>query len=252
MRNALPCVGLIVIGGSLSFIIAPDEPAAPAADSSLKRGLPTIVLDPGHGGRDDGAIAHGLVEKEMTLDVALRTERLLQSFGFPTALTRRNDTHLSLEQRASFANSFPHSVFVSLHFDKAHHLPASGVETFYARSKVQPENSWTWVGFFNQTETQPLDNGETLAGYIQAALVSRTDANNRGIKARDLYVVRHVRAPAVLVEGGFLSNAFDARLVGTPEYRDRLAAAVCEGVLRFQRAQPRPDTTPPRLARVAP
>lgn len=253
MENAMPCVGLVVLAGCLTFVIAPDE--QPSMDSrisvALDPALPTIVIDPGHGGRDAGAKANGLVEKEVTLDLALRVERLLKTFGFKTKLTRRDDTYLTLQERAAIANQVEHSFFVSLHFNKSSPA-ASGVETYYATEKVSPEAAWSWVGYFNKSGPPAgVDNGETLAGYLQTALVNRTETGNRGIKARELYVVRHTRAPAVLIEAGFLSNPFDARLIGAPEYRDRLAAAIVEGIIQFHKTQPRPKP-PTQLVKAAP
>jgi N-acetylmuramoyl-L-alanine amidase len=249
MHSAMPCVGLVVLAGCLSFVIAPDE--EPSLESKITSAvipsLLTVVIDPGHGGFDDGARANGLTEQDLTLDVGLRVEKLLQTFGFPTVLTRRGNQHVSLEERAAIANRVEHSIFVSIHFNQGH-TSASGVETFYASEKLTPESAWNWIGFFHKPEREDADNGEALAGYIQTALVTRMESANRGIKARELYVVRHVRAPAVLIEGGFLSNPFDARLLGNPEYRDRLAAAVVEGVISFQKVQPRPQPQFPRLA----
>jgi len=242
MQNTMPCVGLVVLAGCLTFVIAPNE--EPPIDNRIAAmtdgALPTIVIDPGHGGRDDGARAHGLVEKELTLDLAFRVQRLLQSSGFKTALTRTDDTYLTLPDRVARANEIEHSFFVSLHFNKASNPTASGVETFYASEKVVPEAAWTWVGYFSKPEAPAgADSGETLAGYVQAALVNRTDSANRGIAGRELYVVRHTRAPAVLVEGGFISNPFDAQLIGTPEYRERLAASIADGVIEYHKTLPR-------------
>lgn len=250
MKNSMPCVGLVVLAGCLTFVIAPDDEPASARLAEAVGTLPTIIIDPGHGGRDDGAKSHGLVEKEVTLDVALRLEKVLQSFGFPTVMTRRDDSHVGLDERTALANRIDHSVFVSIHFNESSASSASGVETFYAREKIPPENAWTWVGFFSNPEVPDSDNGEGLAGYIQTALAERTDATNRGIRGRPLYVVRHVRAPAVLVEGGFLSNGFEARLLSNSEYRDRLASAIAEGLMRFEKAKPRTDH-PTQLARLA-
>lgn len=249
VKNAMPCVGLVVLAGCLTFIVAPDEEATEESRLAAALGsLPTVVIDPGHGGMDDGARSHGLKEKEVSLDLALRVEKTLKTFGFPTVLTRRDDTYVSLAERAAVANKIENAVFVSIHFNHSRNAAATGVETFYATEKVPPESAWTWVGFFTKPEDEPTDNGEDLAGYIQAALVSRTDAENRGIKKRPLYVVRHTRCPAVLVEGGFLNNPLDARLLGNGEYLDRLAKAIAEGVLTFQKNRPRPAPAPSKMA----
>lgn len=253
MQNTMPCVGLVVLAGCLTFVITPDE--EPSLDSriaaAIDPALPTVVIDAGHGGRDEGAKSHGLVEKDLTLDLAFRLQRQLQTLGFKTVLTRDDDSYVTLPERAAIANQIEHSFFVSLHFNQSGNSNASGVETYYATEKVPPEAAWTWVGYFAKPAPPPgSDNGENFAGYIQAALVNRTDATNRGIKARELYVVRHTRAPAVLVEGGFMSNPFDARLIATPEYRDRLSASIVEGVIQYQKTQPRREP-PTQLARSA-
>ena len=83
-------------------------------------------------------------------------------------------------------------------------------------------------------------------------MLNRTEAGNRGIKPQALYVVRHTRAPAVLVEGGFISNPFEARLIATPEYRERLAGAIAEGVTEYAKTMPPPPKPPTQLAKAAP
>jgi N-acetylmuramoyl-L-alanine amidase len=250
MRNAMPCVGLVVLGGCLTFIVAPDEQPFFDSPQALRAAFPTVVIDPGHGGRDDGARGNGLVEKQLTLDVAGRTEALLKQFGFQTVLTRTDDAYVPLAERASIANRIDNSIFVSIHFN--HASAGAGIETFYASEKVPPENAWTWVGFFSKPQqAAALDTGETLAGFIQASMVMRTDAVNRGIRGRPLYVVRHTRCPAALVECGFISNPFEARLIANTEYRDRLAKAIAEGVMSYTKSRPRPSATPPSLAQAS-
>ena len=250
VKNALPCVGLVVLAGCLTFIVAPDEEPTPESRlaAALGGSLPTVVIDPGHGGKDDGARSYGLREKELSLDLSLRVEKILKTFNFPTVLTRRDDTYVSLAERAAVANKIENAVFVSIHFNHSRNAAATGVETFYATEKVPPEKAWAWMGFFTKPADGPGDNGEDLAGYIQTALVSRTEAENRGIKKRELYVVRHTRCPAVLVEGGFLNNPLDARLLANGEYLDRLAKAIAEGVLTYQKNRPRPTPAPPKIA----
>ncbi len=242
----MPCVGLIVLGGCLTVIFAPDE--QPYFESTLtpRSAFPIVVLDPGHGGRDEGARANGLVEKELTLDVATRAEKLLKQFGFQTVLTRTDDAFVGLPERTAIGNRIDNSIFVSIHFNHAYR--GTGIETFYASQKVTPESAWTWVGFFNKPQPITADNGETLAGFIQASLVMRTEATNRGIRGRPLYVVRHTRSPAALVECGFISNPFEARLIANTEYRDRLGKAIAEGIMSYTKSRPRPPAQTPALA----
>src|SRR4051794_18462994 len=202
-HNAFPCVGLVVLGGCLTMIAVPDEPAtdkpARAADHSRTE-LPTIVLDPGHGGRDEGTKWHGVAEKELTLDVAKRTERLLKTAGFETVMTRRSDTFVPLQDRADFGNGHRKSIFVSIHFNSDSTAGGSGIETYFAREKLLPASDWSWIGFFNKGEPVEEDHSESLAGAIQTSLVTRTEAKNRGIHPSNFFVVRRTRCPAVLVE----------------------------------------------------
>jgi N-acetylmuramoyl-L-alanine amidase len=252
MKNAMPCVGLVVLGGCLTFIVAPDE--GPSLESKLQstlNPLPTVVLDPGHGGRDEGAQGNGLVEKNLALDVALRMEQILKPYNFPVVLTRRDDTYPTLEERVAMANRIDNAIYVSIHFNHAKDRVSTGVETFYAPEKIPADNSWTWTGIFNKPDAPPLDTGETLAGFVQASLVMRTNAVNRGIKNnQELYVVRHTRCPAVLVECGFINNPLEAQLISNGEYRQRLASAIAEGIMSYQKTRPQPATPPSKLAKL--
>lgn len=247
----MPCVGLVVLVGSLTFVIAPDE--EPSSEkphaNSRKEALPTVVIDPGHGGKDEGARSHGLVEKDLTLDLAKRVDKRLHAFGFSTILTRKDDRFVSLFDRAAIGNRPDDAIFVSLHFNQNSSSSAGGIETFYETEKVPPEAAWTWIGFFNKPDTSNCESGETLAGYVQTSLVLRTDATNRGVKRRDLFVCRHVRGPSVLIEAGFISNPVEARMVSNGEYRERLATSIVEGVMSYVKSRPRP-AEPSRLAKV--
>src|SRR6188508_3314228 len=118
MKNAMPCVGLVVLAGCLTFIVAPDEgPSIVSQVDAVFNPFPTVVLDPGHGGKDDGARGNWLVEKNLSLDVALRVEKILKPYNFPVVVTRRDDTFLTLEERAAIANKIDNAVFVSIHFN---------------------------------------------------------------------------------------------------------------------------------------
>ena len=240
MRNCMPCVGFVVFLGCFTCVVTPDpEESEKKVAAAPEYSLPTVIIDPGHGGHDDGATAHGLREKDLTLDVALRVEQMLRSADLTVVLTRRDDTYISLAERADLANRFEKSIFVSLHFNQSNESSAMGAETFYADQKVPPEYSWMWVGLFTKPEAPPLDNGEVLASFIQASLVMKMDVVNRGIKSRSLYVVRNVRNPAVLVEGGFLSNPLEAQLLMNSDYRQRLAGAIAEGIVNYEKTQQR-------------
>lgn len=242
MRRCLPCVGLVVLAGCFTFVVAPDfeNPRDLPRATISPDALPTIVLDPGHGGADEGTKFFHLAEKDMTLDLALRLEKVLRSFNLPVVLTRRVDRYVPLAERVYIANKIDNSVFISLHFNQSSSGAVNGVETYFADEKLPPSQDWTWVGFFHHADNQGLDNGETLAGFIQASLVSRMDETNRGIKSKALYVVRHTRAPAALVEAGFISNPMENQLLQEQDYRDRLANSIAEGLMNYVRSTRRP------------
>jgi N-acetylmuramoyl-L-alanine amidase len=231
--TGLSCVGLIVLSGQLIFVIAPDpEPRRVALSDGTRR---VVVIDPGHGGMDEGARAAGLKEKDVTLDVALRVEQCLQNAGVSVSLTRREDVRMRLRERLAVVNGFEHPIFVSIHFNQSRLSSASGVEIFYAPSKPGPE--WLWAGFFNAPEVLDNDEARELAGLLRQSVTLRTQAMDRGIHRRAFFLVRHARGPAVLVEGGFLSHPKERRSLGSPEYRQELAEGVAQGVVEFLKRQ---------------
>jgi N-acetylmuramoyl-L-alanine amidase len=248
----MPCVGLIVFLGCFTFIVAPDDnfaPVRPATGDAGKpgglaeaaplpgNGPPTVIIDPGHGGIDDGTKYFGLAEKDVTLDVGERLERILKGLRVETVMTRRDDVYVSLPDRAEIANTVAannsNAIFVSIHFNQSAVESVGGIETYYADKKIPPPTDWTWVGFFDRPEDEELDRGENLAADIQSAMVSRMMETNRGIKSRSLFVTRHTRMPAVLVEGGFLSNKIENQLLRNDAYRDRIAQGLAAGILDY-------------------
>lgn len=195
-----------------------------------------VVIDPGHGGQDSGTMKAGMVEKELTLDVAQRVERLLQQRGVAVLLTRTDDSYIPLEGRASVANDQPACVFVSIHFDEAARAAATGVETYYAARQVSiPERVANWLPFLQPAPSDSTSaESQSLAAFIQEALVAHTKAVNRGTKAQPFFVLTNVRHPAVLVEGGFLTNKEEVSKLGNADYREQIAAAISDGVLRYR------------------
>ena len=176
-----------------------------------------VVLDPGHGGEDSGTIKAGLMEKELALDVAQRAERLLRRHGMATLLTRTGDTYVSLAERAAIANAQNKCVFVSIHFDDAARSAATGVETYYAGRQLSNSTTMApWWPFLQQAALEyPNVESQSLAGFIQEALVTRTQAVNRGTTPQQFFVIATVRHPAVLVEGGFLTNSEEMHKLAT-------------------------------------
>ena len=195
-----------------------------------------VVLDPGHGGQDSGTIKNSMVEKDLALDVAHRVERLLQANGLAVALTRGDDTYVSLQDRASMANKQPDSVFVSIHFDEGGRSAATGIETYYATHAISfPERVASLLPFLSRTSSDPPNlESQSLAASIQESLVARTQATNRGTRPQQFYVIANVRHPAVLVEGGFLSNKEDVVRLTTADYREQMATGIADGIIRYR------------------
>ncbi len=212
-----------------------DKSRPPAVVANL--GPPTIIVDPGHGGNDNGARRNGLQEKDLTLDTALRLELRLRQLGFPVVLTRREDRYVELSERSDIANRYPRALFVSIHFNDFASAAGQGVETFYASDKVpDSEVAWYFLDLFPSASTAPpLDNGMAFAKTVQATAVKALGVADRGVKAAGYAVVRHSRCPAVLVEGGFINNRAQAKEIGTPAYREKLAYAIAQAVAIYHR-----------------
>ena len=238
-RSLLAWVGLFLMAGSfvwlqltavprsLTRLELPPPPAAPFA---------VVVIDPGHGGQDSGTTKTGLVEKELTLDVAHRVERLLQERGLVTLLTRGDDRYVSLQDRATIANSQPESVFVSIHFDEAGRSAVTGIETYYAAHPISvPERVASWLPFLQRTSSEPPNlESQSLANFVQESLVAHTQATNRGTRPQQFFVIANVHHPAVLVEGGFLTSKDDVIKLANADYREEMAAGIAQGILQYR------------------
>ena len=178
----------------------------------------------------------GMLEKDLALDVAHRTERFLQLQGIATLLTRTDDTYISLVDRAAVANAQRNCVFISIHFDDATRPAATGVETYYAARQISnAPRAPSWFPFFQQASAESANvESQSLAAFIQEALVTHTQAVNRGTTPQQFFVIANVRHPAVLVEGGFLTNTDELNKLATGEYREQIAAAISDGVMRYR------------------
>lgn len=201
--------------------------------------LQTIVLDPGHGGKDQGAAntRYGLTEKSLNLQVALRLAKRLNAAGFRVALTRRDDRYLSLAQRTQMANQAHADLFLSIHFNAAQSKTASGLETFVLTPRYQPStkdaqlrssDASAWPG-------QAFNPWNVVFGHaLQSALVAATRDEDRGLKRARFSVLRTIKCPAALVELGFLSHAPTASGLRSKAAIAVLADALFAGIIRYQ------------------
>ena len=240
MHSWLAFAGLIVMALCmvwLQLVPAPNRVPTAAAQPRLGGPIGLVIIDAGHGGNDSGAIRDGVQEKDLTLDVALRLARLLEASGVATKLTRSTDETVSLAARAAAANEERDCVFVSIHFDEGKRSAATGIGTFYASRQAAPVPFVaSWFPFAHRVSHSEISSVESqsLAELIQDSLVTRTQAVNRGTRAEQFYVIANVRHPAVLVEGGFLSNSDDVAKLAREDYRQHLAAAISDGVMRYR------------------
>jgi N-acetylmuramoyl-L-alanine amidase len=183
-----------------------------AASAALAQ--PLVVLDPGHGGSDPGAVGCGLQEDDGVLDVSLRLRTLLEAAGVRVAMTREIDTSVGLSARASFANAMNADVFVSNHSNANSGTPASGTETFVA--------------------TSASARSVTLATLIQDELVATWGLPDRGVKYADFVVVRDTNMPAALAELAFTNRCTpDAALLASPTARQDIAGAEARAILEW-------------------
>ena len=241
-RNVLAIAGLLLIIASLVWIsfhqekrLAVYKESKPTQPRTSKP-FAVVVLDPGHGGQDSGAMCGGVMEKDLTLDIARRVDRLLDSEGITTLMTRLGDSYVSLADRAAFGNRVNDSIFISIHFNEDNRPVASGVETYYAAHQIAPGSTLaSWLPFFSRPPANSRKpESQSLAGFIQEALVARTRSVDRGTQAKQFFVIANVTSPAVLIEGGFITNKDELSKLASEDYRDQLAAAVADGILRYR------------------
>jgi N-acetylmuramoyl-L-alanine amidase len=212
----------------------------------------TVVLDAGHGGYDQGAFSMLGNEKDFALDVVERARDLLTKAGFNVRLTRSADVFVRLEDRAAFANRQSNAVFVSVHFNAGAREDAGGVETYSLAPRGVPSTNNANVSL---VDFQPCvgnirdPENIALATAMHAALITKLGVSDRGIKRARFIVLRDSTIPAVLVEGGFLTNAQDRVRIATPIYRQILAQAILQGVLSYNRAVRRHEASDQMMVR---
>jgi len=213
----------------------------PQLRPSMIKNLPrvqTVVLDPGHGGFDKGAISPYGYEKDYVLDVARQLRPLLQAKGFRVIMTRESDAFVPLELRAHIANTTRDSIFVSLHFNATDRDPAAtGFEIYSLTPRGAPstyEDNLT-LAAVNIQNGNPVDTASVeLSSCIYHSLLGHIGEFDRGIKRARFAVLRLTKVPAVLVEGGFLTERGESQLIANPEWRKKLADAICIGIDNFR------------------
>ena len=242
---------------------APTASAAPDRNSSggfsmarqLGLGVSRIVIDPGHGGHDPGAMGNGVTEADLVLDVALRVEKLLKKLpGTEVVLTRRTDDFVPLPERTAIANREAADLFLSIHANASEDGQARGVETYFlnfannlsAASVAARENAASGQSMGALPDfvkaialNNKLDESHDFATYVQRSMIERLRATNRttrdlGVKQAPFVVLIGAAMPSVLAEISFVTNTQEAKLLKSPAYRQRIADALFAAIRKYQ------------------
>ncbi len=241
---------------------APAKPAVPAASRSAAGRRARIVLDPGHGGRDPGAVGvRGATEKYLTYDIATRVARKLRTrLNAEVLLTRTNDSYISLPRRKDAANHASADAFVSIHCNAARNSKANGIETYYLKNTndratlrlarlengvdalidgadVSNDADLPYI-LSDMVQGYKEADSRLLAGHVQRELVRQAGTRYKsvkdlGVKQGPFYVLDGTYMPAILVETAFVTNATEAARLRSPEYRDTLAEGIYRGIERY-------------------
>ena len=220
---------------------------------------PRIVLDPGHGGALEGAVApFGLREKKLALQIAIATRQALEKeLGAKVVLTRELDSSMTLAERVAFANRERPDLFISIH---ANSMPtthqrrnAHGIETYFLSERASGANARRTADLENAdstravpgtddavqriiadlTRTQAHADSSRLAYAVHQALIQSTSATDRGVQQAPFYVLMGIEVPAILVEVGFISHPQESRRLGDAKYQETIASGIAKGVRRF-------------------
>jgi len=214
-----------------------------------------VVIDPGHGGSDQGTVGQGgLVEKDLVLDVAKRLGKLIEErMGSEVIYTRTDDTFVPLQARTQMANENKADLFLSIHANSSPHPVIGGIDVYYlnftrsadaldvaARENASSDKSLFELRGLIETITMhdKIEESREFADKVQQALQSfeirhNASAKNRGVKKAPFAVLIGASMPSVLAEIGFLSNAREEQLLKRPDHRQRLAEALYQGVSRY-------------------
>ena len=233
----------------------------PTGDYSIARQLglsvSRIVIDPGHGGHDPGARARGLAEADLVLDVAHRlAARLSAQPGLEVVMTRRGDHYLPLEARTTLANRVQADLFLSIHANASRNAQARGVETYFLNLASDPEaerlaarENVAGIKTMHELEgllqsiatNSKVDESRDFATTVQRALLHKlrtadSEMPDLGVKQAPFVVLIGARMPSALAEISFVTNSQDATMLSTDAYRDLIADALFDGIVRYRQS----------------
>ena len=233
---------------------APVTDPEPLVPKSLTRefGLTakTIVIDPGHGGEDPGALgSRNLQEKDIVLSISRKLHEILTTKGYTVLMTRDTNRFIPLKKRTEFATQHKADLFLSIHANASASSRAKGIETYYlnvtstdkASEKIAARENINSGYSIQELETlldglireSKSEDSKRLARHVQNALVQNTGAVDRGVKHARFVVLIGTKVPAILIETGFVSNPVEGRKLATSAYQHKIAAAIAQGVDKF-------------------
>ena len=216
-----------------------------------------IIVDAGHGGKDPGTHGRttGIEEKEVTLDIARRLRKDLESRGVKVTMTRDRDEFISLEQRTEIATRSKADLFISIHANSNPSRSVDGIEVYALRDlegaeKHDPQRIKNQRAMFRNLAMRSgdmsleaivadmlynykLSESQLLAAYVDKGATNAVKANNRGVKRAGYHVLRNTLIPAVLVEVGFLSNPAEERMLRDTDYREKIADGIASSLVSF-------------------
>ena len=186
-----------------------------------------ILIDPGHGGHDIGAKGKkGLHEKHINLDIAKRLQKKLLKSGFRVYMTRSKDQYISLWQRSSMTRTIKPHLFISIHTNAARSRSIYGIEIFYLSSTSSKLN-----GPFHK---QNLWKSYRFAKKVQYDLCKTLKAYNRGVKSARFFILKNSVVPSILIEVGFITNAWEEKKLTNAAYRDQIAQAISDAIYHYK------------------
>ncbi|MGD0812986.1 MAG: N-acetylmuramoyl-L-alanine amidase [Verrucomicrobiota bacterium] len=238
-RNGTLLFSVVDAGTTIEPILFPQK-----SEARLK----TICLDPGHGGKDKGEVDGGHYEKKYALLLAREVEKLLKKEGLQVLLTRDSDDFVQLPDRQLMAKRQGADLFVSLHYNSAPEHAVGGLEVYCETPAGMNSSSEGGGRGFHPAEAGNAHDGlnALLAYEILKSLTSAgVPFEDRGLKRSRFEVLREASMPAVLIEGGFMSNPGDARNIYDTDSRKRMAQAIADGIRAYKRAAERPEKEPP-------
>jgi N-acetylmuramoyl-L-alanine amidase len=221
MRSLLIALALTLsLFPTLGTLCREKSPVLGALSSSTPG--PTIVIDAGHGGTDRGARAKlpFCEEKRLCLQTARLVRKYLDQLGYHVVMTRTSDAFISLSRRVEIAQQSGSAIFVSIHYNSSRNPAAQGIEVFFHDSKDNKSRA---------------SRSKKLADSILPRILRRTSATSRGIKKGNFYVIRETEMPAVLIEGGFISNPKERGQLKSIDYQESIARGIADGIDHYFR-----------------